>query len=131
MLLPLICVALIALSGWAQQRGAEVTGVVKDSSGAVIPGAEITLTNQLSGVRKVTLTNEAGFYRAIDLNPGSYRIEEQMTGFRPSAVRVVLETSKTSTVDMTLEVGQLTEQVTVTDKAVVLETQSHTISNLI
>jgi hypothetical protein len=125
-----VALAFQPSSGWAQ-KAAEVTGIITDNSGAVVPGVEVLITHEQTGVQKKVLTNEAGVYRVLELNPGPHKIEAQLKGFKTSVVRSVLDSSRVATVDLTLEVGELSEQVSVQASGIALETQSQTVSTFI
>ena len=72
----LCLVALLGSAGlFAQSRQAEIIGVITDTSGAVIVGAELSIVNDATGVRVSTISNEAGFYRIQNLITGAYRVE--------------------------------------------------------
>jgi hypothetical protein len=66
---------------YAQATG-EITGTVSDSSGAVIPGAKVTVTNEATGIASEVISNNGGHYTVPFLRPGRYRIEVQQEGFR-------------------------------------------------
>jgi hypothetical protein len=91
-----------------------ITGTVTDSTGGVLPGATVTVTNIRTNVGKTLTTNEAGVYSATSLIPGPYKVEGAITGFKTAVVDVVtLEVNATLKIDLTLEVGQTAEQVSV------------------
>src|SRR2546428_9990410 len=80
-----VFVVLFAASAWtlsAQQYYGTLTGTVTDSTGAVVPGAVITVTNLSKGTATSATTNEAGIYRVAALTPGSYRLEAQAPSFK-------------------------------------------------
>jgi hypothetical protein len=109
----------------AQQYYGSLTGTVADPSGARLPGVTVVLTNLNKGTQLTVTTNEAGIYRADNLVPDPYRIEAQVTGFKKvSREPLLVETNRTLTVDITLEIGNLTETVAVTDAPPILETES-------
>jgi outer membrane receptor protein involved in Fe transport len=100
----------------AQERFGSITGVLKDASGGVLPGATVVITNKETG-RSVTLvTDGSGTYRvAIDLDPGRYSVRAEMAGFTRSEVPdVVLLLGKSLEVNMTMKVGNISEAVQVT-----------------
>ena len=109
----------------AQSRNVELTGLVMDAQGAVIPGADVTVTNEATGVAIATKTNDTGSYRVGNLLPGPYRVEVSVSGFK-SFVRegFTLQVAQIGRLDATLEVGDVTEQVTVTGEAPQLKTES-------
>jgi len=118
----LLFVAAIA----AAQTGAAVTGVVTDTSGAVLPGVTVeakspALIEQL----RSAVTDEGGRYRIVDLRPGTYTVTFTLPGFT-TITRDGIELSGTfiATVNADLRVGSLQETVTVTGETPVVDTQS-------
>src|SRR2546426_5332234 len=110
----LVVTALVGLSAcslYAQTFG-EVTGRVTDPSGAVIPGASVTLTNvNTNAVRKV-VTTEAGAYTFPSIAPGFYRMRAGLPGFKTAASeRFEVQVQKVVRLDITLELGQASETV--------------------
>src|SRR6185369_1058324 len=88
----------IALSGLAlAQTGTSViTGTVMDATGGALPGVDITLTNQETGAKQQTITNETGTYRFGSLPPGAYRIDAELPSFAPlSRGPLTLQVSQT------------------------------------
>jgi len=109
---------------WAQAT-AQVAGAVSDQSGAVLPGAEITATQVDTGVSRSTITNETGLYTLPNLPLGPYRLEASLPGFR-TFVRtgLVLQVNSNPTINITLEVGQVSEQVEVQANTALVETRT-------
>src|SRR5690349_13937742 len=119
----LFCVLLAAAGLWAQGVEATLKGRVADSSGAVVPGAKVDVKNTGTNLVTSTVTDSAGQYTVPFLQPGTYTVSMEAAGFK-KAIRdgVTLTVGGTVALDMTLEVGALTEQVTVMGDALVLET---------
>ncbi|MGH9769103.1 MAG: TonB-dependent receptor domain-containing protein, partial [Blastocatellia bacterium] len=120
------------LSIQAQSFTGSIVGTIKNPEGAVVPGAEITITHEQTN-RTVTATaNGEGYYVSPPLPVGSYRVEAKMAGFR-RAFRggVVLQIQQTAVVDFTLELGAISEQVEVTAQAPVLETTSSALGKVV
>ena len=116
------------------QTGAEIGGTVTDTSGAVIPGVSVTITNVETGVARTTETNELGFFVVPLLQPGEYRVEIQQEGFRPvSQTGITLHGRDQLRLKLVMEVGAVTEEVTVSATAPLLQTanatQGHVIDN--
>ena len=128
-----VFVVLFAASAWtlsAQQYYGTLTGTVTDSTGAVVPGAVITVTNLSKGTATSATTNEAGIYRVAALTPGSYRLEAQAPSFkRFTRGPLLVESSRILTADIDLEVGNVAETVSVTSAAPILETESGTVNS--
>lgn len=101
-----------------------ITGAVTDSSGAAVAGAQITITNDATGVASRTVSSSAGTYTVTDLIPGTYTVKVEKTGFRTfarNAVKVEAGGGQ-ATVDAMLQAGSTTEVVEVVGQAVSLET---------
>ncbi|HSB14908.1 MAG TPA: carboxypeptidase regulatory-like domain-containing protein [Bryobacteraceae bacterium] len=117
---------------YAQTGTSSITGTVTDATSSAIPNAGIVLVNEESGARFVTRTNEAGNYRLASLLPARYRIEATAAGFeKASRGGLVLAVSQVLPVDLTLQVGQASETVTVTETVPVAETQSSSVGQLV
>ena len=115
MSLRLLTLALLATALYAQQ--ADVSGVVKDSSGAAIPRASITLLHQQSGIRRQAQSDEHGLYVIPAARPGNYRISVRKEGFQTSArTGIVLTSGHSARFDFTLIVGPVEESVNVNDR---------------
>src|SRR4051812_44694793 len=98
-------------SVWAQAT-AQISGTVHDQSGAVLPGVEVTATQTETGIARMTITNETGSFVLPNLALGPYKVEAALTGFRTFVqTGVVLQVNSSPSINVTLEVGQVTEQV--------------------
>ena len=90
----LVVVALLALlptAAFAQVDRATLTGTVKDGAGAVLPGATVTVTNVATGVAASQTTTEAGSYLLVNLIPGRYQVDVELSGFKKSSQIVTLD----------------------------------------
>lgn len=125
-------VVLSALPVVAQTTSATVTGAVTDPNGAAIPGASVVLENLQTHVQAVATTNSAGFYRVSGLLPGYYRTTVSKQGFR-SVVRdsIELHGQDELAINYSLQVGSVTESVTVTTTEPLLQSESATVSTVI
>src|SRR5438093_2027896 len=96
------------------QSTAQISGVVADQSGAILPGVEVRVTQTDTGITRVAVTNETGSYSLPNLPIGPYRLEAALPGFR-SYVRtgIVLQVGSNPVLNVLLEVGQVTETVEV------------------
>ncbi len=118
----LLCFSL-TVSAWAQVDTASIVGTVKDSSGAVIPEAKVTVTDVDRGIPFVTSTSASGDYVASPLKIGRYKVTVEKQGFKTGVVGgIMLEVTQRREVNVTLEVGQMVQQVEVTAKQPLLET---------
>ena len=99
----------------AQTVNSTVTGVVRDTAGAVIPGAKVTLTDAATKLSVNTTTNGEGFYLFNDIRSGYYSVAVEATGFKKSEVRdVKVDVGTPATVNVNLETGQIAEVITTT-----------------
>ena len=120
----LLCSALTVTAVWAQST-AQIAGTVKDQSGAVLPGVEITVTQTDTGVKRTVPTDETGSYVLPNLPIGPYRLEAALPGFRTyTQTGIVLQVDANPTINPVLEVGQVSEQVEVQADAALVETRS-------
>src|SRR3989449_2369667 len=100
-------------------------GSVRDPGGAVVPGVEVTLTNEATNLSRTTITNDSGEYSFAALDPGSYRLNASLTGFKPIALTGIrVGTQQFVTLDLKLEVGALAEAVSVTADVPLIETSN-------
>src|SRR5215813_5606581 len=118
-LISLILIALFSASvalGQTQASGADLQGVVRDSTGAVVPNATVTARHPGTNLTRNATTNDEGLYRIVNLTPGDYEITVEATNFKRAVLpRVTLTVGQTGTVDVSLEPGQITESVTISD----------------
>ncbi len=116
---------------WAQDQS-RLTGSVTDTTGAAIPGARLTLTNVATGVAGMSESNEAGVYVFPYVAPGVYDLQTEVDGFKTSnQTGVVLETGTTRSVDVQMEIGELTEVITVEATTPQLESATSSVGQFI
>lgn len=128
LVISLVCVSLVV----AQSPEATIAGTITDSSGAAIAGAEVHAANLATAQRTVAVSNESGFYSLRALPIGQYTISVEKQGFRKHIrENLVLTTGQALSMDVTLEVGALTESVTVSAQASLLETRTSDQSQLV
>ncbi len=110
---------------FGQVNKSNLTGVVYDASGSAIPGASLRLLNTATGAERQAASDATGLYRFTLLDFGTYRLEIEAGGFK-KFVRdgILLETGETTTLNITMELGQLTESVTVTGESPLLRTET-------
>lgn len=118
--LAILCTGLIA-----QDFRTTISGHVFDSSGAAVPGAKVSAINADTNETSVATSDNSGNYAIPLLRPGTYKVTATASGFKQFVRdRVVLEAARVAGIEITLEVGSMTETVEVTAAAAVLETQS-------
>jgi hypothetical protein len=128
----LLAVLLLVPSLAAAQATGAITGIATDASGAVLPGVTIDVTSRDTAQIRTAVTGPDGFYTIALVNPGVYQVKATLTGFRTSvrdAVTVVV--NETVRADMSLQVGQLEEQVTVLGQSPLVETTNATLGVVI
>ncbi|MHB8655733.1 MAG: TonB-dependent receptor [Terriglobia bacterium] len=127
----LAAVLVCSASGFAQFSSA-VEGVVRDTSGAVIPGVEVVATNVSTGVSVTVVTNSAGYYRIPALPPGGYKLTATKSGFK-TVVResITLEVAQIQDISVTMPVGGVITNVTVTGAPPLLQTTEANVSGVI
>jgi hypothetical protein len=107
----------------AQALYGSVTGTVKDTSGATVPGATVSILNTQTALERTTVTNETGTYNFTNVVPGTYLVKVSLQGFKEfQQTDVPVTLGQVSRVDMALELGALTETVTVASEAALLQT---------
>ncbi len=122
-------VALLVASAFpllSQNVSGTLSGTVKDPAGSVIPGAQVSLKNQETGVVQSITTNDSGMFVYSAVLPGTYTLDISMSGFRSLQIKDIAVTSaeRRSVGDVTLQVGQLTEKVQVTAETTPVQTAS-------
>src|SRR5688572_29400147 len=119
----LVC-AFAGADAWAQAT-AQITGTVRDQSGAVLPGVEITATQTETGIVRNAISNETGSFVLTNLATGPYRVEAALSGFRTFVqTGLVLQVNADAVINAVLEVGQVAETVEVQANAAMVETRS-------
>src|SRR5438094_1493056 len=120
----MLATVLSCASLWAQAT-AQISGTVKDQTGAVLPGVEVKATQTDTGIDRTTITNETGSYVLPNLVTGPYKLEASPPGFRSFAqTGIVLQVNASPVVNPVLEVGQVSEQVEVQANAALVETRN-------
>ena len=125
-------VLLLPLSTLAQVTTGTITGIVHDQAGAIIPDAKVTIANVDKGTSLAYKTDQRGSYYAPFLIPGTYRVTVEKDGFKSETNEgITLQVDQQATMDFTLSVGDVTQEVTVTSAAPLLETQSSSLGQVI
>jgi hypothetical protein len=112
----------VGVSSAAHAQNAQIAGVVKDQSGAVIPGATVTAKNVDTGLTRTAVTDTGGEYRLVSLPPGRYSVATELSGFstetRPDIVLII---DQTATINFALKPAALSETVTVTGESPIVD----------
>src|SRR5205823_13747593 len=116
----------------AQVTKATILGTVTDSTGAIVPGISITIRNVETGITRAVTTDEQGRYRATQLVVGHYEVAAEAAGFQ-TLVRsgIELTVGREATLDLTLQVGAVSESVTVTGEAPLIESTKAEVAGLV
>jgi hypothetical protein len=127
---PVALFLLLAVGLRAQVNTAEVSGTIFDQSRGTLRGVEVSLTQESTGTRRVAHTDDRGRYSFLRLAPGSYRMNVKLEGFDSKTVSGIVLTAGTEAVqDLTLAVGALSTETTVTADAEMVETRSTGLSS--
>ena len=122
---------LTAISGSAQNVTGNIVGTVKDSTGAAVPNATVTIANEGTNIESKTQTNTDGDFVAPGLPGGSYTVRVEAAGFRTSAARgLLLLPNRSLRQDFSLEVGTVQQAIEVNAAPPVLNTENATIGNI-
>lgn len=131
LILPL-CVVLVAGGAAAQTSAGALVGLVRDPAGAAIPAAEVVVTNTQTNVVFDIKTDGSGNYFVPSLLPGSYSVTCQHPGFKKVTVEpITVSVNQTVRVDLTLQVGETAESVTVQEYATLVQTDNATIGQVV
>lgn len=131
-----VCLFLLLLfmrtAAQAQAGRGGISGTVSDPSGAVVPGAKITLKNRASGVAQSTVSTKAGFFSFVSLAPGGYDITAAQTGFETVAQsNIPVTVDQVTSINIAMTVGNVSQVVTVTGTSDLADTSNSTVGQLI
>src|SRR5437588_11423538 len=122
---------VISVTAWAQAT-AQISGTVRDASGAVLPGVQVTATQTGTGISRMTVTNETGFYVLPSLPLGPYRVEAYLPGFRGfTQTGIVLQVGSSPVIDVKMEVGQVAQAIEVEADVATVETRTSGVGTVI
>jgi Carboxypeptidase regulatory-like domain len=114
------------------QTGGQITGEIRDSTGALVPNASVTATNTATNVARSTETNSAGLYSFPGLTPGVYDVKVVMAGFATTTrAGIELQVQQVARIDLALTVGQAQQTIEVAANAALLATENATIGTVI
>ncbi|HUO30931.1 MAG TPA: carboxypeptidase regulatory-like domain-containing protein [Bryobacteraceae bacterium] len=132
-----LCAALFVFAIWsgiaalAQAPVGSLTGVAHDTTGAIMPGINVTVTNKDTGLQRKMTTSAEGIYSAASLPAGNYTVAADATGFRSLELSAIVRAGQVTTVDLTMEVGAEAEVINVQGESNQLAYDSHDISGII
>jgi hypothetical protein len=127
-LLALTLSAVLSASASAQVDTGSITGTVKDQSGAIVPGATVTITHEGQGLTLTSVTREDGTYIFTPIRTGAYRIDVELQGFKKEARRgITVGIQEQVRADFVLSAGGISEEVLVTGASPLLQTGSGTV----
>lgn len=125
---------LVAADVFAQRSvGADIAGVVKDETGAVLPGVSVTVTSNSTGISRSLVTDEKGNFLALNLQSGSYTVKAELAGFTPvTLTKVTIALGERANLSVRMNVGTVSESVMVTgESATVVDTTKTNMSTLV
>ena len=126
-----LSLSLLSASAVLAQTSGQISGHVTDSTGAVIPKAAITLTNAATGAARSTFTTSTGDYTFPDVQPGTYSLQATHPDFKTDTAQVELQVQQSLRQDLTLQVGQVTQSVTVEANAALLQSDNPTLGTVV
>ncbi|MFQ5740159.1 MAG: carboxypeptidase regulatory-like domain-containing protein [Acidobacteriota bacterium] len=130
--LALVLVLLLSpASVWAQQTTGGIQGTVQDSSGGVLPGVAVTLTELTTGRAIEVVTNDSGLFVVRSLPAGDYEVRAELQGFKTLAQRLTVFVGQTATPQFTLAIGEISEVVTVAAQSIHVDTASNVVTGTV
>ena len=125
-----VAVLFVALPAAAQST-ARIEGIVTDNTGAALPGATVTATNVETNVSRVTVSDRDGAYSITALPVGDYRVNVDLSGFRQSVTPVTLTVNYVARIDVRMELGSVSETMTVTADAPIIDKTTSYIGTIV
>src|SRR6267143_1016618 len=129
-LAPSLIVLFAALVS-GQGTSGEISGTVRDTQGASVPGATVTITNLDTPFKRQLTTSGDGYYRFVGLPVGRYEVRAEHQGFKTGITKLSLTVAEVATANFDMEVGAVTETVTVSTTGSEVETTNATMSGLV
>ena len=127
-----LLVSLLACSDIWAQATAQISGTVKDQSGGVLPGADVTVTHLGTGIMRTSISDATGSFVLPNLALGPYRLEIALSGFRTFAqTGIVLQVNANPVISAVLVIGELSETVSVEANTAMVETRTPSVSQVI
>jgi len=123
---------VFTFAGVYAQTGGTISGVVKDETGGVLPGVEVTARNTGTEASRTVISDDEGRYRVVQLAPGDYELRAELSGFQTAVLQdISLSAGQTAVLGVTLRVGEISEQVVVSAEVALVDTTSGTVSALV
>lgn len=124
-LIVFLAVAFFSLPAFPQGNTGRILGTVTDQSGGYVAGANVTVTNVAQGASRTLVTDSSGAYVFVSLLPGTYTVKIEAKGFKTfERQNLLLEVGKELAIDATLQTGSMTETITITEEAPMVDTTS-------
>ncbi|MBI2820987.1 MAG: TonB-dependent receptor [Acidobacteria bacterium] len=128
------CFAVLVSAGMAraQSTTGTVSGVVKDTSGAVLPGVTVTITSKETGARRSGITSDSGYFTFPQMDVGLYELQAELGGFNTAVLTGInLRIGQEAIINPVLKVGEISERITVMGEAALVETTSATVAAVV
>jgi hypothetical protein len=119
------------LPAWSQSTTARIEGLVRDDSGAIVPGVTVTATNTGTNFSRSAVTDSDGNYTLTPLPTGSYVVRAELSGFQPTSTRATLKVNDVARLDFSIKVGALTDVVEVVGVAPLIDKSTSSIGTVI
>lgn len=126
-----LVLALLAPAAWPQASTATVSGTTRDQTGAVIPGASVTLTNKNTNIALRTTTNASGYYIFPGTLPGPYSLAVEAAGMQRFEGTLTVQVQQSAVVDVELKVGQTVTEVSVQDVTPMIQVSNPTLGHVL
>ncbi len=117
---------------YAQETTGTIIGTVKDETGGVLPGVEVTSRNTGTGLTRTAISDDEGRYRIPQLAPGSYELRVELAGFRTALLQdIIISMAQQAVIPITLRVGEISEEVVVSAEVSLVETTTSNVGSLV
>src|SRR5262249_5417622 len=127
-----LALMLVGVAASAQTASATLSGTVRDETGAVVVGASVTLRNPLTGASRSVRTDDEGRYSLTNIEPGEYELRAERSGFKTDVQSgVLLAVGGTTVVEISMGVGQVTEEVLVPQLELLIEPTKVEVSRVV
>ncbi len=126
-----LSLSLLSASAVLAQTSGQISGHVTDSTGAAVPKVAVTLTSAATGAARSTFTTSAGDYEFPDVQPGNYTLQATHPDFKTDTAQLELQVQQSLRQDFALQVGQVTQSVTVEATAALLQADNPTLGTVV